>query len=146
MENNRSKPVIAAVILALLGIAATYGYQCLICFMDSFGFKFQTFLVMLLLSGLPMVIIQLLFVAISMNRLQWELKYVCLTHIISSILFGVLLFVLFPLIPVPYELIPAREMAMDFLQLLIGIFAAIPAGIGVLAGLIVLATKCTKTR
>ena len=142
MENNRKLKIALSVLgLTLLGIGLTYGYQCLICFMDSKAFTFRTFLAMLLLSGGPFILMDIFFIVLAINVMHWQLKEVCEVLMISSILFGILMFILFPSIPVPYSLIPSGEMAMGYLQMLIGIFAAIPAGICFLASVIVLATK-----
>lgn len=146
MEKNGARTAVFALILSLIGIAATYAYQCLICILDAGGVKAQSILIMLVLSGLPMVIIQLVFVWLAIKRFDWELKYLCLTQIITSILFIGMLLTLFPHIPIPYILIPAREMAGDFLQLLMELFAGGTAGICLLAGLIVFTIKCRKIR
>ena len=142
MENSkRLKIILSALGITLVGIGLTYAYQCLIFFMDSKGFSFRAFFVMLLLSGAPLILLDVLFALFSINVLQWKIKEVCEVLIVSSLFFGVLVFILFPAIPLPYALIPSGEMAMGFLQLLIGIFAAIPAAICFLASIIVLAMK-----
>ncbi len=146
MEKNGARTAICALILSLIGIAATYLYQCLFCVIDAGEVKTQIRLILLFLSGLPVVITELIFVLLAIKRPGWELKYVCLTQIIASLLFIGLLLTLFPHIPIPYILIPAREMAGNFLQLLIEMFAGAAAGICLLVGLIVFAIKCRKQK
>ena len=145
-KDSKIRVPVSALLVGVISLALTYGYECLICFMDSREFTFKMFLVMLLLSGIPLTLVLIIFSAISFNIRQRDPKEVCLTLIAASVMFDVSMFVIFPHLPVPYALIPSGEMAMGFLQLLIGIFASIPGGIFILGSLIVLVSGKADTK
>ena len=147
MEKDiKIRVAVSALLITVISIVLTYGYECLICFMDSRGFTFKMFLVMLLLSGIPMILVMIVYTVAAFTIRQREPKEVCVTMIAASVVFDVSMFVIFPHLPVPYVLIPSGELAMGFLQLLIGIFASIPGGIFIMGSLIVLVSGKADTK
>ena len=90
---------------------------------------------MIAFSGIPALLSQVILWALN-RRLSWfDLKGITIVTVANIILFGLLLFLVFPRLPVPYSLIPSGEMAFGFLQLLIQVLAIItvaPCIVGIL--------------
>ncbi len=124
--NKTLKCSIGAVILALIGFAASY----IIHLATLAGSSTPAAFIVLLLTGAVVIIgIAGLFVLIN-KKTKWfndlESKVVIF---IETSLYALLMIFIFPLIPVPYSIIPSGEMAYGFSQLLTQCFHCGGAGI-----------------
>ena len=134
-EDNRSKIFITPVAMAIINIILLYGYECLVCALSGDRSHTRAAVAMIAFSGIPALLSQVILWALN-RRLSWfDLKGITIVTVANIILFGLLLFLVFPLLPVPYSLIPSGEMAFGFLQLLIQVLAIItvaPCIVGIL--------------
>ena len=126
-KNISLKEVVNVIILTLINIALTYGCQCLILMFDFGRGTARKGEIMIFLCGLPMLVIQVLFAWMGKRLMRYDTKAICRITISTMILYIALMFLLFPLFPVPYNLIPSGEMAFGFFQFLLQIFASIAA-------------------
>jgi len=126
-KNISVKEVVNVIILTLINIALTYGYQCLILMFDFGRETARKGEIMIFLCGAPMLVIQGLFAWMGKRLTQYDTGAICRIMISTMILYISSMFLLFPLLPVPYNLIPSGEMAFGFFQFLIQVFTSIAA-------------------
>ena len=136
-----AKEAVAVIILTAINIALTYGYQCLILMLFTDRAQAHMNEVMIYLCGVPAAVTQALFAWTGRRLMRYDVGAVCRIITAGMILYIASMFLLFPRIPVPYGLIPAREMAFGFLQFLIGIFASAAAFLCAVISMIVMYAK-----
>ena len=119
---------IMVMVMTIISVLLTYGYQYVFCIMMKSGGNPMSLILMLFLSGVPAIAAQLLFALIAKKTERYEGQEICLIIIADMVLFIAAMFLLFPKIPVAYEIIPSAEMGFDFLQLLIQVISASAAG------------------
>jgi hypothetical protein len=140
-KNNVFGVVAGTVIMTIILFAAAYLMQCLTLSLDMTAFEVPA----LFGSGLAVLIIWLLFVLIAKGSGLYNKLEGGLVILISSVMFIILMLLVFPKIDVPYSLIPRREMAADYMQLMIQIFTIAPAVLcAVVSGIIALVAKTNK--
>ena len=118
------KEVVTAIVLTVINIALTYGYQCLILMFDFDREAARKGEMLIFLCGVPMLVVQVLFAWTGKRLMRYDTKAICRITISTMVLYIASLFFLFPLFPIQYNLIPSGEMAFGFFQLLIEIFAS----------------------
>ena len=134
-EGNRSRIFITPVVMAIINIVLLYGYECAVCALSGDRADTRVAVAMIAFSGLPILLSQVILWGLN-RRFSWfDLKEITIVTITNIALFGVLLFLAFPRLAVPYTLIPSGEMAFGFLQFLIQMLAIItvaPCVVGIL--------------
>ena len=145
MEKKTSVFGVAAgtVIMTIILFAAAYLMQCLVMALDMTSYELPA----LFGSGVAVLIIWLLFVLIAKNGRLYDKLGGGLVILISSVLFIILMLLVFPKIDAPYSLIPRRELAGDYFRLMIQIFTiAVAALCAFISGIVALAAKINKNR
>ena len=134
-EESRGRVFITPVVMAIINIILLYGYECAVCSFSVDRTHARVAITMIAFSGFPILLSQVILWVLN-RRFSWfDLKEITIVTIANIVLFGVLLFLIFPRLSVPYSLIPSGEMAFDFLQLLIQVLAIItvaPCVVGIL--------------
>ena len=120
----------------------------IVCFLCSYFFQYPLLtlnpresslagvIALLFVSGLIILIVYGALLLLN-KHFEWydgvELGKVIL---ISAVIFAILMLLVYPNIPIPYEWIPNREMAADYAGFFIQLFTIIPAVIcGVISGI-----------
>ena len=94
------------------------------------------------LFAIPFVACQIVFIILSAITKWFRAKSASLVIVGNSILYILLMILLFQELPVAYELSPRGEMAFGYAQVLMQFIACIPAAIcGVIAGIVALSLK-----
>ncbi len=128
MNGNNSKYIlITPLAMAIINILLLYGYECLVCALSGDRAHTRAAVAMIAFSGLPALLSQVILWVLNRRRSWFDLKGITIVTVANIILFGLLLFLVFPRLPVPYSLSPSGEMAFGFLQLLIQVLAIITA-------------------
>ena len=118
---------IGVTVMMLIYILMSYGIECLSLLIDASGAAFIFTLISMLSSGILILVVMGIFILINRKAKWYNTADICTVNMISTmILIPVMLFV-FPLIEIPYSLIPRREMAAGYMQVLIQIFAVAAA-------------------
>ena len=136
-----AKEAVIVVILTVISVALTYGYQCLIFGLFTDRAQAHMNEVMIYLCGMPAAVTQVLFALAGRRLMRYDANAICRIIAAGMILYIALMFLLFPRIPVPYALIPSGETAFGFLQFLIGIFASAAAFLCAVISMIVMYAK-----
>ncbi len=136
MNGKNSKGIfITPAAMAIINIILLYGHECAVCAFSGDRTKARLAVAMIAFSGIPALLSQVILWGLNRRWSWFDRKEITIVTVANIVLFGALLFLVFPRLSVPYSLIPSGEMAFDFLQLLIQIFAgitAMPCLIGIL--------------
>ena len=143
MERKTSIPGIVAgtAIMTIILFAAAYLMQLLVLSLDMTAYVLPA----LFGNGPAILIIWLIFVLLAKNTGLYDKFGGGMVILISSALFCILMLLVFPHIAVPYSLIPRRELAADYFQLMIQIFTIAAAALcALISGIVVLVAKLNK--
>ena len=142
------RTIILMVVFLAISVGGTYLIQCYI-----FEKNLKTIdpmsvtIARLLLFVVPILVCQIVFLVLNAITKWYKGKGASLFILINTMLFIVLMLLVFPRIPVKYELIPVGEMAFDAMQLLAQILSCIPAALcGFIAGIFLLTKKISERK
>jgi len=128
MNGNNSKGIfITPAAMAVINIILLYGHECAVCAFCGDRTQTRLAVAMIAFSGIPVLLSQVILWVLNRRWFWFDRKEITIVTVANIVLFGALLFLVFPRLSIPYSLIPSGEMAFDFLQLLIQIFAIITA-------------------
>ena len=137
------RTIILMVVSLLISVGCTYLVQCYIYELDFREVNPMSSLIgKLMLFAIPIIACQLVFLVLNAITKWYKGKGASLFILINTVLFIGLMILVFPRIPIKYELIPDREMAYGYMQLLAQVISCIPAAFcGFIAGIVFLAKK-----
>ncbi len=131
--------ILAGSIFAVIGMLLTYGYQCWNLYLDMCEIVPEVLALLNILCGLPLVIYEGIFLGINRIFRWYNTVEICKIITLGMFFYIVLMLVIFGQIPIPYGLIPPRELAADYGKFLTQIFAIATAAFsGMVSGIVYL--------
>lgn len=127
MNNKTLKLSIGILVMTLIFFLMSYGMQCLALSIDASGAAFGFTTIAMFSSGILILVAMGIFILINRKTKWYDFADLCTVNMVATLIFIPLMLFVFPLIEVPYSLIPRREMAAGYMQVLIQIFSVAAA-------------------
>ena len=136
--------ILVGSIFAVIGMLLTYGYQCWNLYLDMCGIAPEVLALLNILCGLPLLIYEGIFLGINRIFRWYNTAEIFKIITLGMFFYVILMLVVFCQIPIPYELIPSRELAADYGQFLTQIFTIATAVFsGMVSGIVYLMKRNT---